>query len=363
MARETRRRSTYTEPERRGSVVKLLIGIVVTVAVIIGGAFAAQQVLGQLNSSPDDYEGSGGDPVTVTIPAGSNGTDIANVLYEADVIASPQAMVDILYANPELDRFQPGSFELRLQMSARAAIEMLQDPASAVVTRVTIPEGFVITQVFERLAEQSGVPVEDFEAAAAEPADYGLPADSVSLEGWLFPATYEVDPGDSAEQILARMVSRMQQELTEQGISAEQAHETLTMAALIQREGRSHEDFTRMARVFYNRLDIDMRLQSDATVAYGTGHLHVVTTTPEERADPENRYNTYVHTGLPPGPIGAPGSDAIRAAVNPAAGDWLYFVTVNPQTGETVFSVTYDEHLQGVARFQEWLRENPSWGS
>ena len=105
-----------------------------------------------------------------------------------------------------------------------------------------------------------------------------------------------------------------------------------------------------------------MRLQSDATVAYGTGNLHVVTTTADERADATNPYNTYANDGLPVGPIGAPGDTAIQAALDPTPGDWLYFVTVNPETGETVFSTTLAEHNVGVQQFQQWLRDNPGWG-
>lgn len=361
MAREERKRSTYVEPKRRGGLIKLLVGIVIVLAVVIGGAFGIERIVSEMNAGPEDYEGTGVDAVTVTIPEGSNGTDVAQILFEQDVIASPEALIQLMIDDPSIT-LQPGSFELRTQMSAQSALDIISDPDAVVRIRVTIPEGFVIDQVLARLAEETGLPLEDFEAAAADPAVFGLP-DAETLEGWLFPATYDFDPSVTAEQVLQRLIDRMHQALAEHGVEPARQHEVLTMAALIQREGRSHEDFTKMARVFYNRLDIGMLLQSDATVAYGTGHLHVVTTTGDERADAGNPFNTYVHAGLPPGPIGAPGDDAINAALNPADGQWLYFVTVNPESGETVFSNTYEEHQQAVARFQEWLRENPSWGS
>jgi UPF0755 protein len=117
-----------------------------------------------------------------------------------------------------------------------------------------------------------------------------------------------------------------------------------------------------VSRVFLNRLAIGMLLQSDATVAYGTGHTNTVTTTNAERADASNPYNTYVHPGLPPGPISNPGDLAINAALHPADGPWLYFVTWNLKTGETIFSTTIAEHNAAVAKWQQWMKDNPGYG-
>lgn len=360
---EEAKRSTYIPPRKRGrGLIGLAVGLLALVGIVIGAAVILPPIFEDMRT-PADYEGTGVDPIEVSIPEGATGTDVADILFESDVIASQEAMVDILVADPSI-AFQPGTFELRTQMSAQAAIDALTAPGAAMLWRITIPEGWVITQVFDELAAVTGFEVAEFESAAETVQAEHLPESAVSLEGWMFPATYEFDTSSSTpESILVTLVNRMTQALDERGVSADEAQEVLTMAALVQREGRTAEDFDKMARVFLNRLDIDMLLQSDATVAYGTGHMHVVTTTPEERADEANPYNTYVHHGLPPGPIGAPGDTAIDAALNPADGDWLYFVTVNPESGETVFSETYEEHQQAVERFQEWLRENPGWGS
>jgi UPF0755 protein len=136
-------------------------------------------------------------------------------------------------------------------------------------------------------------------------------------------------------------------------------HKVLTLASIIQKEAAIAEDFYKVSRVFTNRLDIGMHLQSDATVSYGTGGT-TVTTTDAERSDP-NGYNTYRYPGLPIGPISAPGSRAIDAALNPSKGSWLYFCAVNLKTGETVFSTTYAEHQIAVAQWQAWMRANPGW--
>jgi UPF0755 protein len=131
------------------------------------------------------------------------------------------------------------------------------------------------------------------------------------------------------------------------------------MAALVQKEARLQADFYKAARVFQNRIDQGMLLQSDATVSYGVGGS-TVSTSAAERAD-ANRYNTYRYLGLPIGPIGAPGSIAIDAALNPAQGDWLFFCTVNLKTGETVFSETYADHQKAVRQWLAWMRENPGY--
>lgn len=364
MARtEEAKRSTYIPPKKRGrGLIGLVIGLLALVGIVIGAAVVLPPIFEDMRA-PADYEGVGVDPIEISIPDGANGTDVADILFENDVIASQEAMVDILLKDPSIT-FHAGTYQLRTQMSAQSAIDALTAPGAAVLWNITIPEGWVITQVFSHLSETTGIPLEEFESAAETVGSDLLPSWADTLEGWMFPATYDFDPSTTtAESILTTLVNRMYQALEERGVTAEQSQEVLTMAALVQREGRTAEDFGKMARVFENRLDIDMLLQSDATVAYGTGHMHVVTTTPEERADTSNPYNTYAHHGLPPGPIGAPGDAAIDAALNPADGDWLYFVTVNPETGETVFSETYEEHEQAVERFQEWLRENPGWGS
>jgi UPF0755 protein len=155
------------------------------------------------------------------------------------------------------------------------------------------------------------------------------------------------------------MVARMQAELKKFGVSASDTHRVLTLASIIQKEARITEDFYKVSRVFLNRIELGMLLQSDATVSYGSGGT-TVTTTDAERADP-NGYNTYVNPGLPVGPIGAPGSVAIDAALNPASGNWIYFCAVNLKTGETVFSSTYAGHAKAVKQWQQWMRENPGW--
>lgn len=346
---------------RWGSVIV----VVAVVAALVGAGaivwnFAAPVVSGWFAGDPEDYEGSGTGEVIVRIEEGWTGTDVATMLAEEDVIASAEAFTDLLLQDSSIT-FQPGSYAVAQQMSAQAALDALQDPESRAEIEVVIPEGFMIQQVFDRLAESTGIDVAEFEAAGEDLSQFDIPDGELSLEGWLFPATYTFETTATPASMLQTMVDRMRQALTEHGVAEEDWHDVVTFASLVQREAGPEANMPQVARVFQNRLDQGMLLQSDATVAYGTGNTHIVTTTDAERGDADNPYNTYIHPGLPVGPIGAPGDAAIAAVLEPAEGDWLYFVTVNLETGETVFSSTLEEHNVAVVQFQEWLADHPEY--
>lgn len=308
---------------------------------------------------PNDYEGSGnGTEVIVTIRSGDIGSDVATTLHAAGVTMTYDAVYDLLLENPDIG-FTPGNWRLQEQMSAQSAVDALQDPANKVTSQLLITEGSVLPDVLEIIASTTGISLEDVQAAAANPQAYGVPAEAPSLEGYLFPATYELDGGETAEQIIQMLVDTMFEHLDSFGVAPEQRHTVLTMASIIQREAGSNiADFYKVSRVFQNRIDQDINLESDATVAYGTGRLHTVWTEPEERADASNPYNTYANPGLPIGPIGMPGDDAIDAALHPADGPWLFFVPINLATGETVFSETVEEHDAAVEQLLAWCRES-----
>ena len=310
---------------------------------------------------PIDYVGSGnGEPVEVVIQSGEIGEDIARSLYEAGVTMTFESFYKLLLVQEPPASFQPGTYSLQKQMSAQSALDALLNADNRIVARAVIPEGTTLRTLLGRVADATGVPLEELTEASTDFESLGLPADLPSLEGYLFPATYTFDPGLSAQQLLQVMVDRMQESLDAAGVSDEDRHDVLTMAALIQKEGGSVDDFAKVSRVFTNRIDQGMLLQSDATVSYGSGSTSIFTTD-AERADASNLYNTYVHPGLPIGPISAPGDAAINAALNPIDGSWLYFVLVNGKTGETTFSSTLAEHNAAVRVWQQWLRDNPDW--
>jgi UPF0755 protein len=305
------------------------------------------------------------DPSTEFTPGSARCTDHSWPRWQgsaAQEASTPPdlAFFDLLLKQSPQPNFEPGTYKLEQQMSSKSALAGLLDPKNRVVSKVVIPEGDTMEQFFTRLSSGTGVPVADFEAASKNYVALGVPASAPSLEGYLFPATYDFNPGTDATTILKTLVARMYQSLNADGVAPADRQRVLTLASIVQKEGGSTPDFYKVARVFQNRLDQHMLLQSDATVSYGA-HSSSISTTSAQRADASNLYNTYVHPGLPIGPIASPGDAAIKAALKPAAGSWLYFVLVNGDTKQTVFSDTLAEHNVAVKQWQAWLKAHPGY--
>lgn len=339
---------------------RILAGFIVFI-LILGGAVAyankglIRAAIEQLQGN--DFPGPGTGQVQITVQAGDSGESITNQLLAAGVIKNFRTTYQlILDIKPT---FYPGIFTLKREMRSFDAIKALSDQNSASLQRTIIKEGLRASVLFGVLAESTGIPKAEFESLFTKPALFGLSEKLPNLEGYLFPATYTFAPGSSAKEILQTMVDRMQEELEAFGVSAAKAHEVLTLASVIQKEARIKEDFYKVSRTFLNRIADGMHLQSDATVSYGVGG-NTVNTSRADRAS-KNGYNTYLNSGLPIGPISAPGSVAIDAALHPADGKWLYFCTINLETGETVFSETYAQHEKAVALWSAWMKENPGY--
>jgi UPF0755 protein len=233
------------------------------------------------------------------------------------------------------------------------------DPKGRLLSRVTLPEGLTVTKTLTKLADQTGKPIAELNAAATNTASLGLPAyANGSLEGFLFPATYDFEPDTTPTDMLRQMVARGVQAMNDLQIPEDQRLVALTKASIVQAEAGSVEDMGKVATVLNNRLAVGMPLQLDTTVNYANGKSGL-TTTSTDRQNP-SPYNTYLHPGLTPGPIGNPGEEALRAVLHPTPGAWLYFVVVDPDTGDTRFAVTGAEHQQNVALFQQWLRAHPN---
>jgi UPF0755 protein len=305
----------------------------------------------------NDYPGPGTGEVTLTVNSGATGESIVEQLVDLGVVKNFRTTYQlVLDTNPG---FFPGVFTLKKEMRSVDAIAILSDANSGALKRTTIKEGLRASVLFGVLSESTGIAKTEFETLFKKPVEFGLSASLPSLEGYLFPATYNFPPGSTAKEILQTMVDRMQQEIKSFNIPADKVHEVLTLASIVQKEARLKEDFYKASRTFLNRIDDGMHLQSDATVSYGVGG-NTVSTSKADRSNP-NGYNTYLYPGLPIGPISAPGSVAIDAALNPADGKWFYFCTINLETGETVFSETYAQHQVAVEQWLAWMRENPGY--
>lgn len=306
-----------------------------------------------------DYPGPGTDDVTVEISEGSTGFDMAEALHKAGVVASRDAFVKAFNENPDAAGIRPGSRDMLTEMKASDAVALLAKNEMAHL-EVTIPEGFTVAQTVERLASVSGIPVADFTDALDRPESFGLPEQAGgNAEGWLYPFTYPVNPDqESASDVLARMVQNTVAELNEREVPPEDRQDVLIKASLVEREGRLAEDRPKIARAIENRLADDMKLQVDASLAYGLDKPGTELTTADKDAD--TPFNLERHVGLPPGPIANPSTESIDAVLSPAAGDWKFWVTVNLDTGETKFSETYAEHQKYVAELREWQANQTS---
>ncbi|WP_299058075.1 endolytic transglycosylase MltG [uncultured Nocardioides sp.] len=363
-----RRPGSRRAKRKRPPGVGCLVAVVV-LALVVGGLYlAVSRGIGALESrfgdGPDDYPGPGSGRVAFEVQQGDSATDIAAGLVAEDVVASAEAFTNAAAADDRSTAIQVGMYDLRREMSAQDALEVLVDPANLVSGGgVTVPEGLRVEEIVDVLSEGTGVPVRRFEQALADPDALGLPsyADG-DPEGYLFPATYDFGKGDSPRSMLRAMVARWQQSADSADLEGRAAQlgytpgEVMTVASLVEAEASRPEDRARVARVIYNRLEgdeTDGLLQLDATVNYASGEDLGARTSSEDRQI-QSPYNTYLVPGLPPTPIEAPGDAAIEAAANPSDGDWFYYVTVDLATGETKFAETFAEHEQNVAELNEY---------
>ncbi|WP_375388888.1 endolytic transglycosylase MltG [uncultured Amnibacterium sp.] len=350
------------ERRQRRHIWPWLLGFLLVVLLAIGGAgwFAYSTYPDQVKSLfgwSNDYTGGGTGSVQVEIRPGDLGSDVAGTLAAKGVTKTKAAFYDLLVANPSAS-LQPGTYALKRHMSARSALTALEDPKNRVESTVAIPEGSTMKQILAATAKATGADLAELQAIAKKPATLGVPKSAPNLEGWLFPATYTFEPGTTPEAMLQTMVDRMVKALDGAGVAKADREDTLILAGLVQKESNGKDD-AKVARVFLNRIKVGMRLQSDATVSYGAGGTTVVPTA-KEKAD-KNGYNTYLRDGLPVGPISSPGDVAIKAAVAPAKGRWLFFVTTNLATGETKFANTYAEHQKNADEFLRWLGAHPDY--
>jgi UPF0755 protein len=349
------------EEKSRRNAVTVAVAIGVLFALIAGSFFALRGPIEQAMDSlisrftVEDYPGPGTGSVTIIIEQGDNGEDVARKLLAADVIKSFDAIYRPMLQSDLV--IYPGHYEFPMQISGAEALRLLLAGENRVTRSVTIPEGYQIAQIIPLLQAELGIAQEELVSAIdAANDDYPGP----TLEGFLFPATYKFDPGVSATEVIGAMLTKTDEVLSKLGVSREESLELLTLASIIQEEAKLENDFYKVATVFHNRIDKGMLLQTDPTVKYY--YEGSIDSFQQGVADAKNPYNTYVYPGLPPGPISSPGELAIDAAKNPAPGDYLFFVTINLRTGETVFSETLREHERAVELYRKWLRENPGWG-
>ena len=305
-------------------------------------------------SAAADFHCSG-DPskktASIDVASGETGLEIARELFEKDVIASSQVFFRLAVTDPKATLISPGVHIIDTQICAQTALEQLLD-SKRIAGLIAVAEGAWVSEI-KKLFSTAGYAQEEVKAAFAR-AD--VPKPFTQLEGLLFPAQYSFAKGTKAEVALKEMIARGLAEVNEAGFLSEPSkyspQQLLTIASIIQAEG-GDGDFTKVSRVIHNRLRIGMPLQMDSTVHFvmeSRGNIFLST----KSTMINSPYNTYRKYGLPPGPIGNPGSEAMKAALSPAPGDWLYFITVAPQ--DTRFTNSLEEFNRWKVIYKKNLR-------
>mgnify|MGYP004487082803 CR=1 FL=1 len=367
-----RRRSGKGKTAIAFTMVFVLLGVLG-----VGGYLGFEKIRGFFTAA--DYDGGGTDAVQVVLKQGSL-TEIGNTLVEADVVKSTRAFTDAAEENPRGKNIQPGTYNLKKQMSGASAVTLLLDPKARVTNGVTIEEGWTSVDVYATLAKASGLPVKDFQEAAKDPEALGIQdfwfnrtdgqKVTKSVEGFLFPDTYEFPPKATAAEYLTIMVEHFMTVTEEIDFvkKAEQErnispYEVLTVASLAQAEAGNKDDLAKVARVAYNRLYVPTDELGCKCLEYDVGinYYYKITgkkakpsgsMTAAELRDPKNPYRLHDKEGLTPTPINNPSRAAMEGALAPAKGGWYYFVAIDKQ-GHSAFAETNAEHNANIEKAKE----------
>ncbi|MZD03821.1 endolytic transglycosylase MltG [Streptomyces sp. SID5785] len=358
------------KPKKRRSGCACLVLTVIFAAGVGGvGYFGYQFYQDRFGSAPDYAGGGNGETVTVVIPKGAGGYVIGQKLKQAGVVQSVDAFVAAQQENKSGTSIQDGAYVLQKEMSAASAVDLLLSPKSR--ANLIVREGWRNSLVYAEIDKKLNVAKGTTAKVAKE--DYkelGLPGWAEGhaklkdpLEGFLYPSSYAAAKGMKPADVLKQMVERSTENYKNLGIEskAKALHlddpwQVLTVASLVQAEGKTHDDFRKMAEVVYNRLktsntETNQLLQFDSTFNYlkRQSKINIGESEINSNKDP---YNTYTRKGLPPGPIGNPGDEALRATLAPTKDGWMYFVATDGMH-KTEFAKTNAEFERLKAKFND----------
>ena len=332
-ARARSHRRERARRRRRRRLAPILA--ILVIAVVLGASYLIVKSVTREFATPD-YSGVGQGFTRIAVAPGDAASDIAATLVKAGVVKSERAFVNAAQDSGQAGQIQPGVYRVRKQASGKATMAAILDPANRLVSQVTIPEGFTSKQVMTALSSATGVPVAELDTAAANIGNLGLPPayKPKSAEGFLFPATYQFNPDQNADDIVQALTTQYGVEDVKIGFTAAARAEGITpydaliIASIAEAEAKFDADRAKVARVILNRLAAKRALQVDATSAYaakmaGLDPAKVI----YDKID--SPYNSYTHAGLPPTPIGNPGLSSMEGAVHAPAGTWLYYVNID----------------------------------
>ncbi len=335
------------EQKRRRLYITIIAALVVVILIGVGGfsgvrALKRWKAANEANSQSqiEDYTGPGDKEVTFTVESGQGAAEIAENLVKAKIVKSAAAFTSAV--SGAAATLYPGSYALKTHMKASDVVKILSDQSQA-GGFAEIRAGERVSDIIANAAQASGIDVSEFQAIIDGGGSGILPEEAGGkFEGWLEPGTYNAQ-NKSAEDIIKSMVDARIAKLDDLGVpTGSERERILIIASIAESEVGSDKYYGQVARVILNRIDSDMALGMDTTVAYGLG-ISASRLTDDQLNDDSNPYNTRIHKGLTPTPISNPGDDAIKASINPPEGKWMYFVTTNLQTGETKFVETEDE--------------------
>lgn len=307
--------------------------------------------------------------VEVEIPEGTPVSTMGDILEEQGLIRSSSAFSLLVRVQGAAANLQAGVHDLSPSMTMPEIVAALQEGAEeAGLLKVTVNEGLTVDQIAEVVADSTSYSAEDFlnlmsnqEFLAQLVQQYPILTDSYNnpnvryvLEGYLFPATYDVAQGETLESLVTQMVDKTNEVLSKYqadiDASSYSLQDIMSIASLVEKEGQTTEDRKLIAGVFYNRLEQGMPIQSDISVLYALGtHKEMVT---YDDLEVDSPYNLYTNAGLPPGPMNSPSEDAIAAALEPTDNDYLYFYA-NLKTGEVFYTDNYEQHQAWAQEYEE----------
>ncbi|GAB2946430.1 endolytic transglycosylase MltG [Streptomyces pseudoechinosporeus] len=356
--------------KKRRSGCACLVVTLALAGVLGGGTYYGYQFYQSRFGEAPDYAGDGtSEQVTVTVSKGATGYVIGQALKDKGVVKSVDAFVTAQANNPEANSIQPGVYTLKKEMSAKSAVALMLDPKSR--NNLIIAEGLRNAEIYEAIDKRLGLDKGTTKSVAKkEWSTLGLPEwantdkDIIDpLEGFLYPSSYPVSKGMDPKDVLKEMVDQAKVKYEKFGLQAkaedlnlENPLELLTVASLVQEEGKYQHDFVKVATVVYNRLKPNNTetyglLDFDSTVNYLRGESKLATGSVNQLRQIDNPYNTYKIKGLPPGPISNPGDEAIGAALKPAKGNWYYFVSISED--KTLFAETNEEQNRNRQKYLE----------
>lgn len=299
--------------------VKIILSVIISVIIIVVIFFVIDVIFWQKTKVE----------TTVSIKSGTSSRGIAQELKSDRVIKSDWIFLGLVYLNHW--QLQSGVYKIESGSNMIQVVELIHSGKVSEYI-VTIPEGWRVSQIDDLLSQKGIIGKDEFTKIAA------------GSEGYLFPDTYRFPIKSNPEQIMAQMTSNFAKKTTGLKIN----NQTLTIASIVEREAKADSDRATIASVYYNRLNSGMYLDADPTIQYGKGSWAPITKSDYKNF--QSPYNTYLYFGLPPTPICNPGLKSIEAAVNPAKTDYFYFFTTT--SGQTIYSKTYQEHLDNLKKFQ-----------